>query len=167
MKETIGACKFCHQTKMVMVPDDATTELIEQEATINCTCKLSQEYADKARREESVKMSIEAAKASVENLFEGEHFEELREALKGSVEAIARKKIKKGHYQCDIEDKGNNPNERRCNTCNTNRNRKVRTGDLNRIIYHNITVLPGTRAGRKGAMWDRTTKNIWERTEYQ
>lgn len=95
MKETIGACKFCHQTKMVMVPDDATTELIEQEATINCTCKLSQEYADKARREESVKMSIEAAKASVENLFEGEHFEELREALKGSVEAIARKKIKK------------------------------------------------------------------------
>lgn len=95
MKETIGACRFCHQTKMIMVPSNATPEMIEQEATMNCTCKLSQEYADKARREESIKMSIEAAKASVETLFEGEHFEELREALKGSVEAIARKKIKK------------------------------------------------------------------------
>lgn len=95
MRETIGACKFCHQTKMVMVPDDATPELIEQEATMNCTCKLSQEYADRVRREESIKMSIEAAKASIETLFEGDQFEELREALKGSVKAVATRKIKK------------------------------------------------------------------------
>ena len=84
MKETIGACKFCHQTKMVMVPDDATPEMIEEEATMNCTCKLSHEYADKKRHEESVLMSIEAAKASIETLFEGEQFEELREALSTS-----------------------------------------------------------------------------------
>ena len=95
MKETIGSCRFCHQTKMVTVPNDATPEMIEEEATMGCTCKLSQEYADKKRHEESIKMSIEAAKASIETLFEGETFEELREALKGSVNAVARKKIKK------------------------------------------------------------------------
>lgn len=95
MKETIGACRYCHQTKMVMVPDDATPEMIEEEATMSCTCRLSQEYANKVRKEESIKMSIEAAKESVESLFEGEQFEELREALKGSIDAIARKKIKK------------------------------------------------------------------------
>ena len=69
--------------------------MIEEEATMNCTCKLSHEYADKKRHEESVLMSIEAAKASIETLFEGEQFEELREALKGSVKAVATKKIKK------------------------------------------------------------------------
>lgn len=95
MKETIGACRFCHQTKMVMVPDNATPAEIEQEATMSCTCKLSQDYANKVRKEESIKMSIEAAKASIDTLFEGEHFDELRRALKGTVEAIARKKIKK------------------------------------------------------------------------
>lgn len=95
MKETIGACRYCHQTKMVMVPDDATPEMIEEEATMSCTCRLSQEYANKVRKEESIKMSIEAAKESIESLFEGEQFEELREALKGSIDAVARKKIKK------------------------------------------------------------------------
>ena len=95
MKETIGACRYCHQTKMVMVPDDATPEMIEDEATMSCTCRLSQEYANKVRKEESIKMSIEAAKESIESLFEGEQFEELREALKGSIDAVARKKIKK------------------------------------------------------------------------
>jgi len=95
MKETIGACRFCHQTKMVMVPEDATPEMIEEEATMSCTCRLSQEYANKVRKEESIKMSIEAAKESIESLFEGEQFEELREALKGSIDAVARKKIKK------------------------------------------------------------------------
>lgn len=95
MKETIGACRYCHQTKMVMVPDDATPEMIEEEATMSCTCRLSQEYANKLRKEESIKMSIEAAKESIESLFEGEQFEELREALKGSIDAVARKKIKK------------------------------------------------------------------------
>lgn len=95
MKETIGACRFCHQTKMVMVPEDATPEMIEEEATMSCTCRLSQEYANKVMKEESIKMSIEAAKESIESLFEGEQFEELREALKGSIDAVARKKIKK------------------------------------------------------------------------
>lgn len=95
MKETIGACRYCHQTKMVMVPDDATPEMIEEEATMSCTCRLSQEYANKVRKEESIKMSIEVAKESIESLFEGEQFEELREALKGSIDAVARKKIKK------------------------------------------------------------------------
>lgn len=95
MKETIGACRFCHQTKMIMVPSNATPEMIEQEATMNCTCKLSQEYADKVRREESIKMSIEAAKASVDQLFEGEQFDELRTALKGCIDSVAKKKIRK------------------------------------------------------------------------
>ena len=80
---------------MVMVPEDATPEIIEEEATMSCTCRLSQEYANKVRKEESIKMSIEAAKESIESLFEGEQFEELREALKGSIDAVARKKIKK------------------------------------------------------------------------
>lgn len=95
MKETIGACRFCHQTMMVMVPDDATPQIIEEEATVSCQCKLSQEYAEKKRQEEYFRMSIEAAKASIESLFEEDHFEELREALKGSVDAVAKKKIKK------------------------------------------------------------------------
>lgn len=95
MKETIGSCRFCHQTKMVMVPSDATPEFIEEEATMACTCRQSHEYADNKRHEESVLMSIEAAKASIDTLFEGEQFEELREALQGSIKAVATKKIKK------------------------------------------------------------------------
>lgn len=95
MKETIGACRFCHQTTMVMVPDNATPLVIEEEATMSCTCKLSEEYRRKKEAEESLKMSIEAAKESVNNLFEGDMFEELRTALKGCIESVARKKIKK------------------------------------------------------------------------
>ena len=95
MKETIGSCRFSHQTKMVMVPSDATPEIIEEEATMACTCRQSHEYADNKRHEESVLMSIEAAKASIDTLFEGEQFEELREALQGSIKAVATKKIKK------------------------------------------------------------------------
>jgi uncharacterized protein YajQ (UPF0234 family) len=95
MKETIGYCKFCKQSTMVMVPDNATPEEIEKEATMSCKCKLSQEYADKIRHEESVQMSIEAAKASVDQLFEGEQFDELRTALKGCIDSVAKKKIRK------------------------------------------------------------------------
>lgn len=95
MKEMIGACKFCHQTTMLMVPNDATPDMVEHEATMNCTCKLSKEYQEKQMAEESLQMSIDAARASIDELFDGDDYEGLRRSLKGCIEAIAKMKIKK------------------------------------------------------------------------
>lgn len=73
MKEIIGTCKFCGQSVMVVVPDEATPEIILEESAMNCKCKEAQAYREKKEREEKLEMAKTSAQGTTFELFHEEH----------------------------------------------------------------------------------------------
>lgn len=61
MTTKIGFCRYCNNQRMVEVPDDATEELINQEATATCDC-----YRAKAEREKEYQK--EACIANIDDM---------------------------------------------------------------------------------------------------
>lgn len=47
MRDMIGACVFCGQTRMVKVPDDAEENMENREATMQCDCDEAKAYQEK------------------------------------------------------------------------------------------------------------------------
>ena len=87
MTTKIGFCRFCNNQRMVEVPDDATEELINQEATATCDC-----YRVKAEREKEHQK--EACIANIEEML-GKKYPEIASLLIDSIYAIQASKIKK------------------------------------------------------------------------
>lgn len=87
MTTKIGFCRYCNNQRMVEVPDDATEELINQEATATCDC-----YRAKAEREKEYQK--EACIANIDDML-GKKYPEIASLLKDSIDAIQASKIKK------------------------------------------------------------------------
>ena len=87
METRIGHCKYCHEQKIVEVPEDATQEMANQEATETCDC-----YGAKETREKEYQKQ-----ACIANVYEmlGEKYPEIAELFKGSIDALQTAKIKK------------------------------------------------------------------------
>lgn len=83
MTTKIGFCRYCNNQRMVEVPDDATEELINQEATATCDC-----YRAKAEREKEYQK--EACIANIDDMLG-----KIASLLKDSIDAIQASKIKK------------------------------------------------------------------------
>lgn len=87
MTTKIGFCRYCNNQRMVEVPDDATEELINQEATVTCDC-----YRAKAEREKEYQK--EACIANIDDML-GKKYPEIASLLIDSIDAIQASKIKK------------------------------------------------------------------------
>lgn len=87
MTTKIGFCRYCNEQKIVEVPDNATEEIINQEATRTCDCPGAKE----AREREYQK---EACIANIDEML-GEKYPEIAGLLKDSIDIIQSAKIKK------------------------------------------------------------------------
>lgn len=94
MKEITGNCKFCGQSVLVVVPDNATEEVLTEEATMNCTCKESHSYRDAKEKEEQIEMAKTSARGTTFELFH-EEFPEIEELLNMAINPLVEKKFKK------------------------------------------------------------------------
>lgn len=83
----IGFCRYCNNQRMVEVPEGATEELINQEATATCNC-----YKAKAEREKEHQKKV--CIANIDEML-GKKYPEIASLLKDSIDAIQASKIKK------------------------------------------------------------------------
>lgn len=94
MKEITGTCKFCGQRSLIVVPDNASVELIKEETALNCTCKESQAYRAEKEKEEQIEMAKTSARGTTFELFH-EEFPEIEELLNMAINPLVEKKFKK------------------------------------------------------------------------
>lgn len=87
MTTKIGFCRYCNNQRMVEVSDDATEEMVNQEATATCDC-----YRAKAEREKEYQKK--ACIANIDDML-GKKYPEIASLLKDSIDAIQASKIKK------------------------------------------------------------------------
>lgn len=83
----VGHCKYCHESRMVEVPENATDEEINEAATLDCDCA----GASLARKKEYQK---EACIAYIDDMMGKDH-PEIGEILKNGIEAIQDMKVSK------------------------------------------------------------------------
>ena len=83
----VGHCKYCHESRMVEVPENATDEEINEAATLDCDCG----GARLARKKEYQK---EACIAYIDEMVGKDH-PEIGEILKVGIEAIQDMKVSK------------------------------------------------------------------------
>ncbi len=84
---TIGYCKYCHDRRVVEVPDDATDNEINEAATLDCDCP----GAILARKKEYQK---EACTEYIEKMISTD-FPEIGEIMKNSIQDMQDMKISK------------------------------------------------------------------------
>lgn len=94
MQETTGMCRFCGQSAMVVVPDDATKEQIIEEATLQCNCKLGNEYREKLEHDSKIEMAITSAQGTTFELFHDD-YAEIEEIFNHCMSYLTEKKFKK------------------------------------------------------------------------
>lgn len=94
MKEITGTCKFCGQRSLIVVPDNASEELILEETALNCTCKESQAYRDAKEKEEQIEMAKTSARGTTFELFH-EEYPEIEELLNMAIDPLVKKVFKK------------------------------------------------------------------------
>lgn len=87
MKTEIGFCRFCQDQKIVEVPDDATEEMINEEATRTCNC-----YEARDAREKKYQKG--ACIANIEEMIKEKH-PEIADLLESSIDPIQEGKISK------------------------------------------------------------------------
>ena len=83
----LGYCKYCHDRRMVDVPDDATDDEINKAATLDCDCP----GAKLARKKEYQR---EACTEYIEKMISTD-FPEIGEIMKNSIQAMQDMKISK------------------------------------------------------------------------
>lgn len=94
MKELTGVCKFCNQSAIVVVPDDASGELIQEEATKNCKCREAKKYQEEIQHKEAIESAKMSAKGTTFELFH-EEFPEIEKIFNRSMDDLVNKKFKK------------------------------------------------------------------------
>lgn len=60
MKEVIGACRFCGQTKLVRLADEASDEMADQAATNECNCQEAAQYRASINKMARIRDTIES-----------------------------------------------------------------------------------------------------------
>lgn len=100
MKEIIGTCKFCGQSVMVVVPDEATPKEIMEEAALNCKCPDAKVYREKLEKEAQIEAAKESAKGTIFELFHEEH-PDIESILNDCVDLVV-----KHEYSITIATKG-------------------------------------------------------------
>lgn len=94
MQETIGTCRFCGQRVVIVVPDEATEEMMMEEATRNCKCPDAKYYREELEAKEQIEMAKESAKGTIFELFH-EDYPEIEELFNNSMNDLVSKKYKK------------------------------------------------------------------------
>lgn len=94
MKEVSGMCRFCGQEVLVVVPDDATAEMVMEEASRNCRCKESLAYMDEVQKREAIEAAKQSAKGTTYELFHDE-YPEIEEIFNNSMDDLVNKRFKK------------------------------------------------------------------------
>ncbi len=82
-----GGCIYCGEIRMVEVPEEATVEMINIEATLNCNCYQASQVRKRKKQKEQCIIDI------YEVL--GECYPEIAELFKRSIEELQSDKIKK------------------------------------------------------------------------
>lgn len=100
MQETIGTCRFCGQRVVIVVPDEATEEMMMEEATRNCKCPDAKYYREELEAKEQIELAKESAKGTIFELFHDEH-PDIEEILNNCVNLV----VKNG-YTITIATKG-------------------------------------------------------------
>ena len=83
----IGYCRFCHESRMVEVPEDSTQDLWNAEAVEQCGCYKSAEFRKKRTQKEVCIENI--------NVMLAESRPEIADILENCIDAMQENKIKK------------------------------------------------------------------------
>lgn len=88
MKQVSGECKFCHQVRVVQVPDNYNEKDIETEVTKKCIC-------EEARAEQMIQDIIACTESTIRQFFKDKDMELFEKTLLSIVEPMARWQVKK------------------------------------------------------------------------
>ena len=94
MTEFTGVCRYCGQHKLVEIPDAATEEEINEEATVMCRCLPAQAYRDELAHKERVEAAICSAEGTTYELFNDE-YPDIEQLLNSAMRPLAAGTIKK------------------------------------------------------------------------
>jgi len=88
MKQTSGMCKYCHQIRVLQVPDDYDETMVNEEATKGCKC-------EEARAEQMIQDIIACTESTIRQFFKEKDMELFEKTLLSIVEPMARWQVKK------------------------------------------------------------------------
>lgn len=116
MRDVIGACVFCGQTRMVKVPDEAEENMENREATMQCDCDEAKAYQEKETNINVAQHFIEkdliapdGVKAVLKKLSEMVGHEQIDQAvvrLGGATYTVKEKKFKVSVEKKTVETTG-------------------------------------------------------------
>lgn len=116
MKDVIGACVFCGQTRMVKVPEGAEENAENREVTMQCNCNEAKAYQEKvtninvAQRFIDNKLTApDEVKAVLKKLSEMVGYDQIDQAvvkLVGSTYTVKEKKFKVSVEKKTVETTG-------------------------------------------------------------
>lgn len=116
MKDVIGACVFCGQTKMVKIPEGAKENEENREATMQCDCDEAKAYQEKVTNINVAQQFIQnelvapdGVKEVLKTLSEMVGYEQIDQAvvrLGGSTYTVKEKKYKVSVEKKTVETTG-------------------------------------------------------------
>lgn len=93
MTEFTGICPYCGQHRIVELPDDADSKMIEDEVIELCNCKEAQAVRDQRIKEAQIESAKQSARGTTFELFH-EEFPDIEIILNGAINALVDKKFK-------------------------------------------------------------------------
>ena len=95
--ERTAVCRYCGQSKLMQVDAELTDEQLEEQVTLECSCKLGREYRARIEDEKKTEQMVRDTMAITYELL-GEDLPELENLINDVIPKMVEKNIEKASF---------------------------------------------------------------------